>query len=113
MKADDHRIPPLLKTDAEELGRSASLPAAHSMLWKAKIRAARTRRQRVVALIALTEMIGAGAVALICVRLVWTTLFNTPVIAHALTVVVAAVLTMVAIAVIATAPFIALRSKST
>jgi hypothetical protein len=83
------------------------------MLWKAKIRAARTGRQRVVALIALTEIIGAGAIALICVQLVWTTLLNTPVRAHTLTVAIAAVLTMVAIAVIATAPFIAFRSKST
>ena len=109
---DDDRIPVLLKVDADELGRVASLPTARSILWKGKIRATRKRRQRVVALITLTEIIGASALVLVFVRLVWETLLNTPVSAHALTVVVAGVLTVVAIAVIATAPFIAVRSKS-
>jgi hypothetical protein len=108
---DDDRIPLLLKADADELGRTASLPAAHSILWKGKIRATRKRCQRVVALIALAEIIGASALVLMFVGLVWTTLLNTPVGAHALTVIVTAVLTIVAIAVIAAGPF-AVRSRS-
>ena len=112
MKQDDDRIPLLLRTDADELGRMASLPTAHSILWKAKMHATRKRRQRVVGLIGLTEIIGASVLVLVFVRLVWTTLLNTPVSAHALTVVVVGVLTMVAIAVTATAVFIAVRLKS-
>jgi hypothetical protein len=112
MKIDDHRISLLLKADADEIGRMAILPTAHAILWKSKVRATRKRRQRVVALIAFTEIIGASALVLVFVRMLWTTLLNAPVSAHAFTVVVAGVLTMVAIGVIATALYVARGSKS-
>ena len=112
MKKDDDRIPLLLKADADELGGMACLPAPHSILWKGKMRASRKWRQRVVAMIALTEIIGGSTVVLMFVRMVWTTLLNTPASAHTLTIVVAAVLTLVAIVIIATGPFIAVWPRS-
>jgi hypothetical protein len=112
MREDDHQALLLLKADADELCRSANLPTAHAILWKGKIRATRRRRQRVVTLMALAEILGASALVVVSIGLVWRSLLNAPVSAHALTVIVAGVLTIVAIGVIVTGPFIALRSRS-
>jgi hypothetical protein len=112
MKQDDDRISMLLKADAEELGRMADLPTAHSILWEGKIRATRKRRQRVAGLIALIEILGASGLALVIVGLVWRALLSTAVSAHPLTIAALGALTLVAISVCAAASFIAVGSKA-
>lgn len=112
MKQDDDRISALLKADAEEIGRVADLPTAHSMLWEGKIRATRKRRQRVAGLIALIEILAASGVVFVMAGLAWRALLNTPVSAHPLTIAALGALTVVAISVCAAASFIAGGSKA-
>ena len=106
MKQDDHQISLLLKADAEELSRLASLPTAQTILWRGKIRAAWKRRQRVARLVALLEILGASALVLVIVGQLWTTLLQTPASTHPITVAVMGVLTLVAISVCAAASLV-------
>jgi hypothetical protein len=53
--SESQEIQALLRADGEALRRAARLPAAQTMLWRAKVRSARAQRRRAARLVALAQ----------------------------------------------------------
>ncbi len=107
---DDRRLQAILQAEALRLGSAANRPTAETVLWRAKVRAARRRQGRAAWSIAVVEAFAVGGLVLVTLTLSWKTSLERPVVEHAFTltlfgaVVIATLGVLVAVALVGRTP---------
>jgi hypothetical protein len=109
---DDRRIQAILGADAQRVARTAGLPTAQTVLWRAKVRAVHRRRGRVAWAIAFVETLAIAGLVLLMMALSWKRLLESPVTDHALTVTLFGALTIIALGVLLAIPLTGTRPGS-
>ncbi len=98
------RVKQALLADGEALSRVARLPSPHAVLWRARLRDARRRRQRVASVVAAFQCATAAIVVLALVVMMWTQLHGAANQGHDVIVAAAVVVTVLAIGILACVP---------